>query len=69
MLDFEIPDWADWIAQDADGSWWAFEHEPNEYDRGWYENEVGRSQRLGQAAPNPRWRASLRRTGPGSAKA
>jgi hypothetical protein len=35
-----LPDWAEWLAQDADGAWWAFEAEPNQHDRGWYENEV-----------------------------
>lgn len=58
---YPLPDWAHWLAQEADGSWWAYEAEPNEYDHGWYENEVGRRQRLGSGAPNPRWRESLRR--------
>ena len=55
-----LPDWAHWLAQDADGTWWAFEAEPNEYDHGWYENEVGRCLRLDDGTPNPRWRESLR---------
>jgi hypothetical protein len=44
----------DWLAQDADGTWWAYEawaYEPNQQDRGWYENEVGRILRVGKAAP------------------
>lgn len=64
------PEWARWIAQDADGTWypqgvgrgcnaaeaatathWAYEAEPNQQDRGWYENEVGRIQRLGWTDP------------------
>ncbi|MBL1275717.1 MAG: hypothetical protein COB30_006495 [Ectothiorhodospiraceae bacterium] len=53
------PDWATWLAQDADGTWWAFEVEPNEYDLGWYENELGRCQRLGEGAENPQWRETL----------
>ena len=44
-----IPRWAEFIAQDADGTWWAYEVHPNQHDTGWYENEVGRIQRLGQA--------------------
>jgi hypothetical protein len=43
-----IPRWAEVIAQDADGAWWASEVHPNQHDTGWYENEVGRIQRLGQ---------------------
>lgn len=57
----QLPGWAVWVAQDADGSWWAYEAEPNRHDSGWYENEVGRSLRLGQDAPNPDWEHSLHR--------
>lgn len=55
------PSWVAWLAQDADGTWWAYECEPNEYDKGWYENEVGRSVRIRQLASNPDWRNSLRK--------
>ena len=37
---YNLPDWAEWIAQDANGAWWAYEAEPNQQDTGWYENEV-----------------------------
>ena len=57
----DLPHWVCWLAQDADGSWWAFEAEPNEYDQGWYENEVGRCLRLNDGAPNPHWRESLQK--------
>jgi len=56
-----IPDWAAWIAQDEDGTWWAYEAHPNQQHHGWYENEVGRIQRLGQTAAPPDWQATLRR--------
>ena len=46
-----IPAWAEYLAQDADGAWWAYEAHPNEMHNGWYENEVGRIQRLGKTAP------------------
>lgn len=46
----DIPGWAEFIAQDRDGTWWAYEAEPNQNDNGWYENEVGRIQRLGKTA-------------------
>jgi len=74
----KVPDWARWLAQDADGTWhpqgagrgckaaeaatatlWAHEAEPNKQDTGWYENEVGRILRLGQAAPPGDWEATL----------
>lgn len=36
-----IPEWALWLAQDSDGSWWAYQAEPLQNNRGWYENEIG----------------------------
>jgi len=45
--DFQaLPQWARWCAMDADGAWWCYEAEPHPHDHGWYENEVGRSQRV-----------------------
>ena len=55
----QLPDWVRWIAQDADGTWWAYEHEPNMSDTGWYENEVGDSVRLQTGTPNPCWRETI----------
>lgn len=54
-----LPDWADWLAQDEDGTWWAYEAEPNQQHNGWYENEVGRLRRLIQTDPPDDWRATL----------
>lgn len=59
-----LPRWCTWIAQDADGTWWAYEHQPNEADDAWYENEAGRCLRLGADDANARWRDSLRRAAP-----
>ena len=54
-----IPDWAEWIAQDEDGTWWAYEAHPNQQHHGWYENEVGRIQRLGQTDQPQDWQRTL----------
>jgi hypothetical protein len=54
------PDWVNWIAQDASGAWWGYSIEPLRNDAGWYENEVGRCIRLGEAEPAG-WKRSLRR--------
>ncbi|MEJ2310143.1 MAG: hypothetical protein P8Z31_07120 [Gammaproteobacteria bacterium] len=54
-----LPAWAKWLAQDADGTWWAYEHEPNEGAVSWYENEVGASLRLLRQADNSGWRRTL----------
>ena len=56
----KLPGWVHWLAQDADGRWWGFEHEPNQHHAGWYENEWGRYCLLQEAAPNPHWQTSLR---------
>ncbi|WP_296636031.1 hypothetical protein [Thiobacillus sp. SCN 63-57] len=46
----KVPAWAAWLAQDADGVWWAYEAEPNKQDN---------IARLGQSAPPPDWEATL----------
>ena len=56
-----LPDWVHWLAQDADGRWWGFEAEPHPHHQGWYENEVGRRQRLHSGAANPDWLQTLMR--------
>ena len=53
--------WVQWLAQNADGTWWDFEAERHRADKSWYENEVGRYMRLEWAEPNPHWRDTLRR--------
>ena len=55
-----LPDWVQWLAQDANGTWWGYEAEPHQHHCGWYENEVGRSIRLGKRDANPEWEMSLR---------
>lgn len=57
----QIPAWVGWVAQDSDGAWWAYEHEPNMSDTGWYENEAGACIKLNQGKPNPAWKLSLRK--------
>ncbi len=57
----EIPGWVCWIAQDADGTWWGYEVEPNLSHHSWYENEVGNSVRLGKGAKNLCWESTLER--------
>jgi len=56
----ELPRWVAWLAQDADGAWWGYEVEPLQYDRGWYENELGRRIPVGQDRPNSQWAQTLR---------
>ena len=55
----DLPEWVCWIAQDASGTWWGFEAEPNEGHNFWYENEVGRCIKLMQSGANSDWQNSL----------
>ena len=55
-----LPEWVEWVAQDADGAWWGYEIEPLQYERGWYENEVGRRVKIGVEKANVQWRQTLR---------
>jgi len=59
-MNFPIPDWVNWLAQDADGCWWGYSVEPLQYHNGWYENEVGKYALLYKAQPNSHWRSTLR---------
>jgi len=60
-MNFLVPDWVNWLAQDADGCWWGYSVEPLQHHKGWYENEVGQHIRLAQEPPNPDWRNSLQK--------
>jgi len=59
-MDFPIPDWVNWLAQDADGRWWGYSVEPLQHHKGWYENEVGQYQLLAESSANSDWRSTLR---------
>ncbi len=56
-----LPHWVNWKAQDKDGSWWGFEHEPNQHYQGWYENELGRYVLINKEPPNLNWRTTLQK--------
>ena len=62
----DLPNWINWLAQDADGTWWGYEAIPNEQHNGWYENGVGCYVRLRRDEANTDWLNSLRRVGLGS---
>ncbi|UCE88735.1 MAG: FHA domain-containing protein, partial [Pseudomonadota bacterium] len=50
-----------WIAQDEDGIWWGFEHEPHEGGRGWVDDKSGLRIRLKEERLNPNWRTTLQK--------
>ena len=55
----DLPPWVHYIAQDADGQWWAYETEPNLSHISWYENEVGQILKLEKSDINPLWQTTL----------
>ena len=57
----ELPNWARWVAQDQDGVWWAYEVEPLQFHKGWYENEVGKNKYLGKTIMPKDYRSTLKR--------
>lgn len=57
----KLPDRVHWIAPDADGAWWSYEHPPNRGDIGGYVNEVGRIAGLGEDPPPADWQLALER--------
>lgn len=59
-MNFSIPDWVNWLAQDADGAWWGYSVEPLQHHKGWYENEVGDHTLLAKGPANNNWRSTLR---------
>lgn len=50
-----------WVAQDATGTWWGFEHRPHAGGSGWREMELSSFIKLGRGRPNPNWRGSLQK--------
>jgi len=59
IFDLETPNWANWLAQDQDGTWWAYEVEPLKFHKGWYENEVGRYKKIRVDSPAINWKEQL----------
>lgn len=56
-----IPQWAKWMACDANGTWWVFEAEPHLSSQSWYENEVGRFLKINVTESVKDWQLSLRK--------
>jgi hypothetical protein len=54
-----LPEWVQWLTQDADGTWWGYEVEPLQKHDGWYENEVGRCIRVQSSPPNSDWQNAI----------
>jgi hypothetical protein len=61
------PEWANWLAQDADGEWCWFKHKPvQDPEMQIWNNDVSLAvkgemqwQKSGESAPNENWRKTL----------
>lgn len=56
-----IPSEIHWVAQDATGTWWGFEHRPHAGGSGWREMDMSSFVKLGRGRPNANWRGSLQK--------
>jgi len=56
-----IPTEIHWVAQDAAGVWWGFEHRPHAGGSGWRELDLSSFVKLGRGRANPNWRDSIRK--------
>lgn len=61
-----VPEWANFIAQDADGSWYAYFEQPETKVTCWLpkwnlrRKGIGISRRFAKEDPNPLWKESCR---------
>lgn len=58
----DLSEWVNWVAQDADGSWYAYEKKPYaDLDRdSWAEDSPnGGIEKVGNTGPNPNWKDTL----------
>ena len=53
------PQWANWKAQNVDGSWYYFEHKPERIENGWMECEDCKMLFSHRARPNGQWNTTL----------
>ncbi len=53
------PDWAVWLAQDASGTWWWYEREPNTLGSRWAAVKLTPKQLAGRGDRNSDWRETL----------
>lgn len=65
-----IPDWANWLAQDADGTWYAYKTKPDPLSTCWIDRGAQKLIKVlkvapahdgdAPAEPNPNWKSTLR---------
>ena len=56
-VEFEIPDWANWMAQDKDGMWYAYETEPRQNGYEWTTDDM--IQYIGLSAEPKDWKQEI----------
>ena len=60
-LKVQVPDWANWIAQDQNGEWWAFKENPYIEDSldSWWAKSGTQHEIIGKTLNKNKWRKSL----------
>ena len=56
-----LPDWANWLAQDCNGDWWAFEFVPISDKFGGWNSPDGEDQRICTGVIRKPWNKTLQR--------
>ena len=57
QVEFDVPNWANWMAQDKDGMWFAYETEPHPEECDWTTYDT--SQDIGLSAEPKDWTQEL----------
>jgi len=60
----ELPEWANWVAQDACGTWYCYEQKPIAYDSAFDTPRVGEYEFIVTGQPNANWQDTLQRITP-----
>jgi hypothetical protein len=56
----DLPEWTNWVAQDEDGMWYAYEKKPTCGRAAWREDsEDGRTENISRSLPNADWKIAL----------
>lgn len=56
----DAPEWAEWVAQDADGTWWFYGYKPRPWlGMCWMTSHPMGRQHPHKSEPNKNWRKTL----------
>ena len=61
LVETEVPDWAEWMAQNLDGVWFSYDRKPVAYPNVdyWVVHDGVMVKCGASGKPNPKWRTTL----------